>query len=41
MQRDRFGHPVKGKIAQNVAALRPGPSHAAALKGDVGKFFRI
>ena len=41
MQGDRFRYPVHGKIAENVAALRPRLLHAAALENDFGKFLHV
>ena len=41
MQRNRFRDAVHGKIAENVAALRPRSRDAAALKCDIGKFRHV
>ena len=41
MQRNRFGDAVHGKIAGNVAALRPRSRDAAALKCDIGKLRHV
>src|SRR6266404_2303510 len=41
MQGDRFRYPVHGKIAENVAALRPRLLHAAALENDFGKSLHV
>ena len=41
MQRNRFRDAVHGKIAENVAALRPRSRDAPALKCDIGKFRHV
>jgi len=41
VQRDRPGHAVHGKIAGNVATLRSGLFHAAALERHLRKFFHV
>ncbi len=41
MKRDRLGHAVYGKVAENVAALRASLFYTSALKCDLRKFFDI
>ena len=41
MQRDRFGDAMDRKIAENIAAFRTGPFHAAALECHQREFFNV
>ena len=41
VKRNRPCHTVHRQVAGDVAALGPGPLHAAALKGDLRNSFRV
>src|ERR687887_511193 len=41
MKCDRLGHAMDGKVAENVAALRPRLFYASALEGHLGIFVDI
>ena len=41
MKRNRFGHAVNGKVAENVAALRAGLFYASTSERDLRKFFDV